>query len=91
MTYRIDFSKDAETVIKKWNKSNKALFEKLRKILNSIAESPRSGIGHPEALKGGNGITYSRRITAHDRIIYNVFDDIITVVVIEVEGHYNDK
>ena len=28
---------------------------------------------------------------SHDRIIYNVFDDIITVVVIEVEGHYNDK
>ena len=24
-------------------------------------------------------------------MIYNVFDDIITVVVIEVEGHYNDK
>lgn len=71
MTYRIDFSKDAETVIRKWKKSNKTLFEKLRKILN--------------------GITYSRRITAHDRIIYNVFDDIITVVVIEVEGHYNDK
>ena len=29
--------------------------------------------------------------TAQDRIVYNIFDDIITVVVIDVEGHYNDK
>ena len=54
-------------------------------------ETPREGIGHPEAMKGGNNITYSRHVTAHDRIIYNVFDDTITVVVIEVGGHYNDK
>lgn len=89
MIYKIDYSKDATKVIIKWKKSNRPLFEKLRKVLNGIAETPREGIGHPEAMKGGNDITYSRHITAHDRIIYNVFDDIITVVVIE--GHYNDK
>ena len=91
MIYKIDYSKDAEKIIKKWKKSNKPLFEKLRKILNSIVETPRDGIGHPEAMKGGNNITYSRHITAHDRIIYNILDDIITVAVIEIEGHYNDK
>ena len=91
MIYKLDFSKDAEKIAKKWKKSNKPLFEKLRKILNSIIETPREGIGHPEAMKGGNNVTYSRNITAHDRIIYNVLDDIITVVVIEIEGHYNDK
>lgn len=91
MIYKIDYSKEAENVIRKWKKSNKPLFEKLRKVLTSIMQTPREGIGHPEAMKGGNGITYSRHITAHDRIIYNVFDDIITVVVIDVEGHYNDK
>ncbi len=91
MIYKIDYSKEAEKVIRKRKKSNKPLFEKLRKVLNSIVQTPREGIGHPEAMKGGNDITYSRRITAHDRIIYNVFDDIITVVIIEVEGHYDDK
>ncbi len=91
MIYKIDYSKEAERVIRKWKKSNKPLFEKLRKVLNSIVQTPREGIGHPEAMKGGNGITYSRHITAHDRIIYNVFDDIIAVVIIEVEGHYDDK
>lgn len=52
---------------------------------------PRTGIGHPEPLKSGGGITYSRRISAHDRIIYDIYDDTITVLVIEVEGHYDDK
>lgn len=91
MNYKIVFTKDVEKAIKKWKRSNKPLFDKLKKVLNSIMETPREGIGHPEAMKGGNNITYSRHVTAHGRIIYNVFDDTITVVVIEVGGHYNDK
>ncbi len=30
MIYKIDYSKDATKVIKKWKKSNRPLFEKLR-------------------------------------------------------------
>lgn len=51
----------------------------------------RTGIGHPEALVGGNDVTWSRRITADDRIIYDIYDDRITVLVIQAESHYNDK
>ena len=36
MIYKIDYSKDAIKVIKKWKKSNKPLFDKLRKVLNSV-------------------------------------------------------
>nr|WP_243635806.1 hypothetical protein [Bacteroides sp. AF18-33] len=36
-------------------------------------------------------MTYSRHITAHDRIIYDIYDEEIYVLVVEVEGHYNDK
>ena len=50
-----------------------------------------SGLGHPEALVGGNDITYSRHITADDRIIYDNYDERITVMVIQAEEHYNDK
>lgn len=42
-------------------------------------------------MKGGNDVTYSRHITAHDRIIYNIYDSKVLVSVVEVEGHYNDK
>ena len=91
MKYKVDFTKDAQKVVKKWKKSNPILFKKLVTILDEISMHPRTGIGHPEPLRGGNDITYSRRISAHDRIIYDIYDEKITVLVIDVEGHYDDK
>lgn len=91
MIYTIKFAKSAEKALKKWKKSNPVLFEKTGKILEELIEHPRTGTGHPEALKGGNDVTYSRHITAHDRIIYDIYDDRVEVHVIDVEGHYSDK
>lgn len=91
MIYHIDFSKDAEKIIKKWKKSNKILFKKLEELLPELSAHPRTGKGHPEPLKGGNNVTYSRHLTAHDRIIYDIYDDTINVLILEVEGHYKDK
>lgn len=65
--------------------------KKYQKIYHELMDHPRTGIGHPEALVGGNSILYSRPITAHDRIIYEIHDEVITVLVLDVEGHYNDK
>ena len=65
--------------------------QKIQKIYHELVDHPRTGIGHPEALVGGNSILYSRHITAHDRIIYEIHDDVITVLILDVEGHYNDK
>lgn len=89
--YSIEFEKSALKVVAKWKKSNPTLYKKFKVLLADMTEHPRTGIGHPEALVGGKGITYSRHITAHDRIIYNVYDDTITILVIQVEEHYNDK
>lgn len=89
--YSIKFDSKAEKIISKWKKSNPALFKKLNKVLEDIMEHPKTGIGHPEALIGGNDITWSRRITANDRIIYNINENEVCVIVIDLEGHYNDK
>lgn len=89
--YTIDFEPRVLKIMKKWKKSNPQLFKKLGVILRAIQENPRNGIGHPEALVGGGNITYSRHITANDRIIYDVYDKEIHVLVIELEGHYKDK
>lgn len=91
MMYTIKIDIKAEKVIAKWKKSNPILFKKLRNVLEDIMQHPRTGIGHPEPLVGGGNITYSRRISAHDRIIYRIHDEEVIVVVVEVEGHYNDK
>lgn len=91
MKYQICISDRAERVLKKWKKSNPQLFNKYQKIYHELADHPRTGTGHPEPLRSGSGITYSRRISAHDRIIYDIHDEEITVLVIKVEGHYDDK
>lgn len=89
--YTVKFDNNVSKVIAKWKKSNPVLFRKLKKIVEAIADDPRHGIGHPEPMVGGGNITYSRHISAHNRIIYNIHDDEIYVIVVEIEGHYDDK
>ena len=91
MTYTIRVSKRADKVISKWKKSNPNLFKKYKDIYKELMEHPKTGLGHPEALIGGGDVTWSRHITAHDRIIYDIYDDVVEVYVLEVEGPYNDK
>lgn len=91
MSYIIEFSSNTQKVIKKWKKSNPMAFNKLRDLLPELEQHPRTGTGHPEPLKGGNDVIWSRRITAHDRIIYEINDDVLFVIIVEVEGHYKDK
>lgn len=59
--------------------------------MDEIIEHPREGTGHPEPLKIGNNVTFSRRITQKDRIIYDIYDDVVKVLILAVEGHYTDK
>ena len=91
MRYKIDFEPEVTKVIAKYKKSNQNRFKKLSKVLNDIAEHPRTGLGHPEALVGGKGITYSRHIAGKDVVIYDIHDDSVSVLVLSVEGHYDDK
>ena len=91
MRYIVDISDHADKIIRKWKKSNPQLFKKYQRIYHELADHPRTGTGHPEPLRGGNDITYSRRLSAHDRIIYDIHDETVTVLVIDVEGHYDDK
>ena len=91
MSYNIKFSDDAEKVVQKYKKSNPIAYKKLSRLLNEIAIHPRIGTGHPESLIKGNDIRYSRHISAKDRIIYDVYDDIVLVFIVSVKGHYSDK
>lgn len=89
--YTLDFTPDAKKAIAKYKKSNPLNFKKLAKLLNELMEHPRAGTGHPEPLKAGDSVTYSRRISKGDRLVYDVYDEKVTVLVLSVEGHYGDK
>ena len=91
MAYEIKVAQAALKTLNKWKKSNPNLYKKCQKIFHELLDHPRTRTGHPEQLKGEGGDLYSRHITAHDRIIYEIFEDHLIVLVIEVEGHYKDK
>ena len=91
MTYKVEYSKEADRTLRKWKKSTPRLFKKATQLLMDIMQHPRTGLGHPEALIGGNDVTYSRHITADDRIIYEIYDNRVSVLIIQAEEHYRDK
>lgn len=64
---------------------------KIDSLLNELREHPYTGIGKPEPLVGNYVGFWSRRINQKDRLVYKVIEDIITVSVVQLKGHYSDK
>jgi toxin YoeB len=91
MSYKVKMVPLVEKAVARWKKSNPFFHKKFMKVILELIEHPRTGTGHPEPLIGGNDVRWSRRLSAHDRIIYDIYDDIVTVLVIQVGGHYDDK
>ena len=65
------------------------LLKKLNTLLNELREHPETGTGKPERLKYID--KWSRRINDKHRLIYEIFDQIVTVVIVQAYGHYDDK
>jgi len=92
MKYFIDFSEEANEGIRKLKKSgDRQAIKKLDKLLNELREHPTTGTGHPEQLKHYSGIRWSRHITDKHRLVYDIFENIVTVEIIQTYGHYDDK
>ncbi|MBQ6652746.1 MAG: Txe/YoeB family addiction module toxin, partial [Prevotella sp.] len=49
------------------------------------------GTGHPEQLKGEPHGRWSRRITQKHRLVYEIRDTEVIVIVLTAYGHYEDK
>lgn len=90
--YIVKLSKAAEKDLKQIKKSGqKSDMEKISRFFEEISENPRIGTGKPEQLKYYDGEVWSREINKKDRLVYEIFEDEILVVVIQAKGHYNDK
>ena len=54
-------------------------------------EHPMTGTGHPERLKGDLAGKWSRQITRKHRMVYEIRDTEVLVIVLTAYGHYDDK
>lgn len=67
----------------------KTITKKIETLLLELMEHPRSGTGRVEQLKGDRQGQWSRRIDKKHRLIYEIDDEIVTVIA--ARGHYDDK
>lgn len=89
--YGIDYSEKAQEDLKKLKKSEPKAFNKAIELIHEILEHPYTGTGHPEPLKGDRSGQWSRAITKKHRLVYEVHDQEIVVLVLAAYGHYEDK
>ena len=85
----IKFTKNADKD-KKLIKSA-GLEDKVKKLLNLIAENPFQTPPSYEKLVGDLSGYYSRRINLQHRLVYKVYKEINTIVVHTMWSHYDDK
>jgi len=50
--YKISFADRVQEDLERLSSNEPAAFKKAIKMLNELAEHPRTGTGHPEPLKG---------------------------------------
>ena len=88
--YNVIYVRRAEDDLRKLKRSEPDSFKKVVKLLNELAEHPYSGTGKPEPLRGDRSGQWSRRITKKHRLVYEVHDTEVIVLVLSAYGHYED-
>ena len=69
-----------------WAKTDKKLFDRIRRIIVETAKTPFDGIGKPEPLKQQFKGYWSRRITDEHRPVYKVTDEYL--IIVSCKYHY---
>ena len=89
--YTVIIKDEAQEDLKRLLHSEPQIYKKAMKLIGELYEHPQTGTGHPEQLKGEPKGRWSRRITARHRLIYEIHDMEVIVIVLAAYGHYDDK
>ena len=92
MRYKLILMPEAERHLQEWRKSGqKKTLIKIANLFEELCQHPTTGTGKVEQLKGDLEGFWSRRINKDSRLIYKIEEEIITVFVVSLKGHYGDK
>lgn len=91
MRYKVFITPDAACDLQLLAKNEPKAFAKANRFIEELAEHPKTGIGHPEPLKGKPENRWSREITKKHRLVYRFFDTEVYVDVLTAYGLYGDK
>lgn len=89
MIYQLNIEDKADKDFKQIIKSgDKATIKRLEKILEELKINPTIGTGNPEQLKHQLSGYWSRRLNSKDKLLYQIIEDKVIVVVVSALGHY---
>lgn len=89
--YTIDYLGQAAADLQKLRRSDPKAYKKVAKLIEELKVHPKTGTGHPEPLRGNCSNQWLRRITDKHRLVYEIRDTEVIVIVIAAYGHYEDK
>lgn len=89
--YRITYVPNVYKDLSRLKKSEPSCFNKALKLINELVQHPRTGTGHPGRLSGERSDQWSRRISKKHRLVYEIFDNEVVVLILSSYGHYDDK
>ena len=89
--YFVDIKEKAQSDLKKLSKDVPKLYGKALKLIAELYEHPRTGTGKPKPLSGDRSGQWRRKISDKHRLIYEIYDQTVEVLVISAWGHYDDK
>lgn len=91
MTYKVRNLIEADEDLARLAKNEPKAFKKAQRFIEELREHPKTGLGHPEPLKGKPEGRWSREITKKHRMVYRIYETEVVVLVISAYGHYDDK
>ena len=91
MIYDVELKDRAMVDLAKLAKSEPKSFAKAQALIEELREHPRTGTGDTEQLSGDRAGQWSRRITQKHRLVYEINDNEVIVLILTSYGHYDDK
>ena len=88
--YVIEFTAQAQKDVVALQKHNPQLIKKLAKLLDELREHPRTGTGQVEQLRYFEHETWSRRLNKEHRLVYEIHENEILVLIFSTYGHYSE-
>jgi len=86
---RLQFTSVALEDLKYWKETDEKTYNKIKRMIEQIRITPKTGIGKPEPLKYEWSGYWSRRITKEHRLVYCSDDEV--VIIAQARYHYGKK
>lgn len=75
----LKISEQAKSDLEWYRAHDPKLYKRCFELTPAVESDPYRGIGKPERLADLGGNVWSRRVSLDDRMIYEIFDDMVVV------------